>query len=96
VSAAAFVGVALAAATTDLATGRERSIEAPVVAREVGDALRVALEGAADAATIAERGGSVARQAFEAHVEVPRATIEREDDGVRLGRRDARVNSGLQ
>ena len=96
VSAAAFVGVALAAATTDLATGRERSIEAPVVAREVGDALRVALEGAADAATIAERGGSVARHAFEAHVEVPRATIEREDDGVRLGRRDARVNSGLQ
>jgi pyruvate/2-oxoacid:ferredoxin oxidoreductase alpha subunit len=86
VSGAAFVGVALAAATTDLATGRERSIEAAVVAREVGDALRVALEGVADAAAIAERGGSV----------VPRATIEREDDGVRLGRRDARVNSGLQ
>jgi pyruvate/2-oxoacid:ferredoxin oxidoreductase alpha subunit len=109
VSAAAFVGIALAAATTDLATGGDRSdgtspalpgrgrasIEGAVVAREVGDALRVAREGAADAAAIAERGGRIARQAFEGHVEVPRATIEREDDGVRLGRRDARVNSGL-
>jgi hypothetical protein len=90
VSAAAFVGIALVAATAERSLVGGRSIDGAVVAREVADALRVALD---HGSAIAERGGRVAREAFEAHVEVPRATIEREDDGVRLGRRDARASS---
>ncbi len=61
----------------------------------MGDALCIALEDSPDAVEVAARGARTAREAFGAHVEVPRATIDREDDGVRLGRRDARVNSGL-
>ncbi len=92
VCAAAFAGVALAA--VDFAMGSDRPRDGAAVAREVGDALRIALEDTSESSAVAERGARIARQAFEAHVEVPRATIEREDDGVRLGRRDARVTSG--
>jgi pyruvate ferredoxin oxidoreductase alpha subunit len=66
-----------------------------VVAREVAAALLTVLEGVVateKTAAIAARGGSAARAAFERHVEVPRAAIDREDDGVRIGRRDARVS----
>jgi hypothetical protein len=87
---AAFVGIALAAAAGDRALGGGRSIDGAVVAREVSEALRV---GGQDAAAHAEQGARAAREAFEAHVEVPRATIEREDDGVRLGRRDSRASA---
>jgi pyruvate-ferredoxin/flavodoxin oxidoreductase len=90
--AAAFVGIALAAAAGDRSLGGGRAIDGAIVAREVGEGLRVAV-GDSHAAAVADRGAHVAREAFEAHVEVPRATIEREDDGVRLGRRDARVSS---
>jgi hypothetical protein len=88
VVAAGFVGIALAAAAGERSGEGARPIDGGVVAREVADALRSAGPAAAAGA---ERGAQVAREAFETHVEVPRATIEREDDGVRLGRRDARA-----
>ncbi len=64
-------------------------VDGAVVAREVAEALRVGVAfHAREAAAVAERGGSAARAVFESLVEVPRATIEREEhDGVRLGRR---------
>ena len=93
VAAAAFVGIALAAAASDKALGAAAGRDGPVldggvVHREVAEALRfgVALSPG-QAELLADRGASVARAVFEAIVEVPRATIEREDDGVRLGRR---------
>lgn len=87
-AASAFAGIALAAAAADRALAGSRALDAAAVAREVGDALRTAGQDA-----MAERGAQLAREAFEAHIEVPRATIERDDDGVRLGRRDARVTT---
>jgi pyruvate-ferredoxin/flavodoxin oxidoreductase len=93
VAAAAFVGIALAAAASDRALGAAAGRDGPaldggVVHREVEEALRVGVAFApGQAALIADRGASVARAVFEAIVEVPRATIERDDDGVRLGRR---------
>ena len=87
---AAFVGIALAVATGDRALTGGRSIDGPVVEREVAEALR---RMGPDASAHADRGGRLAREAFEAHVEVPRATIDCEDDGVRLGRRDARAGA---
>jgi hypothetical protein len=93
VAAAAFVGIALAAAASDrrLGVGSNKDgavLDGGVVQREVAEALRfgIALEPG-EAALVADRGATVARAVFEAVVEVPRATIEREDDGVRLGRR---------
>jgi hypothetical protein len=87
---AAFVGIALAVAAADRALTGGRTIDAAVVEREVAEALRRA---ASDGSAFAEHGARLAREAFEAHVEVPRATIDREDDGVRLGRRDARAGA---
>ncbi len=107
VTAAAFAGIALAAAAADSslqmsaqvpakgALWNSASTDGAVVAREVAAALLTALEGAVaieKTGSIAARGGSAARAAFERYVEVPRATIDREDDGVRLGRRDVRVS----
>jgi hypothetical protein len=63
-------------------------VDGVVVAREVAEAMRAADP---EAASLADTGAVVAREAFEAHVEVPRSTIDREDDGVRLGRRDSRA-----
>ncbi|HLK41659.1 MAG TPA: hypothetical protein VKU41_33150 [Polyangiaceae bacterium] len=97
-AAAAFAGVILAVAAayarTDPGATSERAIEASLVEREVSEALRVALEGSVDLARVAAEGGAAARRAFEGSLEVPRATIERDDDSVRLGRRDARLNPG--
>jgi hypothetical protein len=93
VAAAAFVGIALAAAVSDRRLGVGSSqdgavVDGGVVQREVAEALRVGVAlRPGEVASAAERGASVARAAFEAVVEVPRATIQREDDGVRLGRR---------
>jgi len=107
VTAAAFAGIALAALADDPPappSGRETgrgalwnsaAADGTVVAREVAAALLTVLEGVVateKTAAIAARGGSAARAAFERHVEVPRAAIDREDDGVRIGRRDARVS----
>ncbi len=107
VTAAAFAGIALAALAAEPSAplpGREpqhgplwssASADGTVVAREVAAALLTALEGVVateKTASIAARGGSAARAAFEKYVEVPRAAIEREDDGVRIGRRDVRVS----
>ena len=93
VAAAAFVGIALAAAASDRRLGMGSSkdgvvLDGGVVQREVAEALRVGVAlQPGEAALVADRGASVARAVFEAVVEVPRATIERDDDGVRLGRR---------
>jgi hypothetical protein len=94
--AAAFVGVALAVAAGHPVLGTTRPVDESLVEREVTDALRVALqaEGTARqgiAEEIVRAGAMLARSAFGAHIEVPRATIEREDETVRLGRRDARA-----
>jgi hypothetical protein len=83
--AAAFAGIALAS----VAPSGRPTLDPSLVAREVADALRIAL-GASHEAD-AKRGGEAARAAFEASVEVPRATIERDEESVRLGRRDARA-----
>jgi hypothetical protein len=93
VAASAFVGLALAAAATDRGLGLRAgsdaaAIDGGVVQREVAEALRVGFGvHASEAAMVADRGASTARAAFESVVEIPRATVEREDDGVRLGRR---------
>jgi pyruvate ferredoxin oxidoreductase alpha subunit len=92
VAASAFVGVALGVAASDRALGAAPGRAGPaldggVVQREVAEALRVGVAFSSQAALVAERGASVARAVFEAIVEIPRTTIEREDDGVRLGRR---------
>jgi pyruvate-ferredoxin/flavodoxin oxidoreductase len=89
VAAAAFVGVALAAVGEASPGGSRPALDPSLVAREVGDALRAAL-GSANEEAVRE-GAAAARAAFEASVEVPRATIERDEDAVRLGRRDARA-----
>ncbi len=88
-TAAAFAGVALAG------FAKPQAVDPSLVAREVAEALRVVIghdgpsvEGGVG---IAERGGELARRAFEAHLEVPRATIERDADGVRMGRHDERA-----
>jgi pyruvate-ferredoxin/flavodoxin oxidoreductase len=83
--AAAFAGLALASGG-----GGRAAVDASLVAREVADALRVAV-GPSNEAWVA-RGAEAARRAFEAHVEVPRATVERDQESIRLGRRDARAS----
>ncbi len=82
--AASFAGLALA-------SGAGRApVDGSLVAREVSEALR-ALVGASAEALIT-RGAEAARRAFEAHVEVPRATVERDEESIRLGRRDTRAS----
>lgn len=84
--AAAFVGIALALGSASQVTQVE--IDGQVVEREVGEALRVGVASHAHgAAAVADIGGLAARSVFESLVEVPRAMIDRDDDGVRLGRR---------
>ena len=105
-TAAACAGLALAGASASAAgatgaTGVAGHVVDPsLVAREVGEALRAALEGSAEIggghdalASLTTEAGEIARRAFEAHVEVPRATVERDEEGVRLGRKDARASS---
>jgi pyruvate-ferredoxin/flavodoxin oxidoreductase len=92
IAAAAFVGVALAAASRDSSLAGATGLDPAAVEREVAEAILVAATPGADP-ELAESGGRTARAAFEAHLEVPGATIEREDDGVRLGRRDSRATA---
>jgi hypothetical protein len=107
VTAAAFAGIALAALAAEplpppssrdparAALWNSSAADGTVVAREVAAALLTALDGVVPTertAAIAARGGSAARAAFERHIEVPRATIDREDDAVRLGRLGARAS----
>ncbi len=96
--ACAFVGIALAAAAEDPSLREGRTVDGSIVEREVADALRVAFDttkGQGETADpqAVDRHARTARAVFEAHIEVPRATIQREDDGVRLGRRDSRIAS---
>jgi hypothetical protein len=90
-TAAAFAGLALASAAGR--TGRA-PVDGSLVAREVAEALRAALKAGGDpgAESVITRGADAARAAFEAHIEVPRATVERDEESVRLGRRDARAS----
>ncbi|MGO9838361.1 MAG: hypothetical protein ACLP1X_29625 [Polyangiaceae bacterium] len=94
-AAAAFVGIAIAAAAEDPSLREGRSVDGGVVEREVADALRTAFAPGRQNTDVGgvERGARIARASFEAHIEVPRATTQREDDGVRLGRRDSRAAS---
>ena len=93
-TASAFAGLALASAAGR--TGRA-PVDGSLVAREVAEALRAALgAGAANAESFIKRGADVARAAFESHVEVPRATVERDEEAVRLGRRDARASQAAR
>jgi hypothetical protein len=91
--AASMVGVALALAVavpaSAASSGEGRpAIAGAVVEREVAEALRVSVAThAPGAAIVAGLGGQAARSAFESLVEVPRALVARDDDGVRLGRR---------
>ena len=86
-TAAGFAGIALAFASSK--PGGRPGIDPSLVAREVKDGLLLALGSGEEA--IARRGGEHARQTFAASVEVPRATVERDEEAVRLGRRDARA-----
>ena len=80
-SAASFVGIALAAVTRTASTDRwsasSPAIDGAMVEREVAEALSFALEPN-HAEGLAQRGATAARTAFEQIVEVPRATIDRE------------------
>jgi pyruvate/2-oxoacid:ferredoxin oxidoreductase alpha subunit len=92
--AASFAGIALAAVaqgapSRDGGGAPRMAIDPSLVAREVAEALRVALGPAHEEA--ARQGGDTARRVFEASVEVPRTTIEKDEDAVRLGRRDSRA-----
>jgi hypothetical protein len=100
VVAAAFAGVALSVAGRDPAltgsTGRdEPPLGAGAVEREVAGALAAVAPGASPEGhalpEVLERGARAARAAFEDRIEVPPATVAREDDDVRLGRRDPRA-----
>jgi pyruvate/2-oxoacid:ferredoxin oxidoreductase alpha subunit len=82
-TAAAFVGLALASAS-----GRA-GIDGSLVQREVAEALIGTLGPANE--TLVTRGADTARRVFETHVEVPRATVERDEESIRLGRRDSRA-----
>ena len=82
--ASSFAGLALA-------SGAGRApVDGSLVAREVAEALRALLGPSAE--DLVTRGAEVARRAFEAHVEVPRATVERDQESIRLGRRDTRAS----
>jgi hypothetical protein len=100
-AAASLVGVTLAIAAGHPSLAGGPAIDAAFVEREVADALRVALGaahgvGASGAAHANEgavrRGVELARESFASHVEVPQATVRREDEMVRLGRMDARAS----
>jgi len=93
-TAAAFAGILLFA--FGLAHHGARSgaaarlaIDGSLVEREVAFALRAF---GVDAAR-ADEDGKVARRAFEAHVEVSRATLEKDPAAIHLGRSDARAGA---
>jgi pyruvate/2-oxoacid:ferredoxin oxidoreductase alpha subunit len=91
-TAAAFAGLALASAA-----GRGRAVvDGSLVSREVAEALRAAVATMDGGESIVTRGADAARRAFEAHIEVPRATVERDEESVRLGRRDARASQAAR
>jgi pyruvate-ferredoxin/flavodoxin oxidoreductase len=84
IGAGAFAGIALACAS---AAGR-KAIDPSLVGREVAEAVLHASGPGHE--EIAKKAGDLARRTFEAHVEVPRITVERDEDAIRLGRQDAR------
>jgi len=100
-TAAAFVGIALAAlgkrsdgpVSSPGAVGR-LAVDGSLVAREVSEALAaLAPAPGVGSAHVAGVGGEVARRAFESNLEVSRATIERDEDAIRLGRQDERAGA---
>jgi pyruvate-ferredoxin/flavodoxin oxidoreductase len=102
--AAAFAGVALAAALRDASLAGEGAVDAEAVEREVAEAIRAT--GPLDT-TLPQRGGRAAREVFETHAEGLRSRLGRgheaeengkgeaghEDDGPRAGLRDARATA---
>jgi pyruvate-ferredoxin/flavodoxin oxidoreductase len=101
VVAAAFAGVALSVAGRDprFVGEGERPLGPEAVAREVAGALASAFSAAGGLEPpppLVERAAQAARAAFEGRVEVPAATVAREDDNVRLGRRDPRAGSAAR
>jgi len=71
--------------------GAPAPVDPSLVEREVSEALAARL--GATGADLARRGGGLARRAFEAHIEVPRSVVQRDEEAVRLGRRDARAGA---
>jgi pyruvate/2-oxoacid:ferredoxin oxidoreductase alpha subunit len=93
-TAAAFAGVMLFAFGLATPGGRSGAaarlaIDGSLVEREVAFALRAF----GVAAERADEDGKVARRAFEAHVEVSRATLEKDLASINLGRSDARAGA---
>ncbi len=84
--AAAFAGLAVSGASAE---GRA-AYDPSLVAREVFQVLVHMPGGPSE--PVATRAAEAGRRAFEAAVEVPRALIDRDDEAVRLGRRDARAS----
>lgn len=90
--AGAFSGVAVATASS---LGRG-AVDASLVAREVSEAVLAAVSANDPHRAEVARGASeTARRAFEAHVEVPRSLVEKDEDAIRLGRKDARAAAAL-
>jgi pyruvate-ferredoxin/flavodoxin oxidoreductase len=92
--AAAFSGVALAGASKLEGSGAVPAVAASLVEREVTEALRLTignLPAGPEGDAVATAGGALARKSFAAHIEVPRATVERDEEAIRLGRKDARI-----
>jgi pyruvate-ferredoxin/flavodoxin oxidoreductase len=87
--AAAFVALALSRGPE---SGRP-PLASPLVEREIVELLE-SREGL-DEAT-AKRAGAYARRVFESVLEVPRAVIDRDREGVELGRRDSRAATGAR
>jgi hypothetical protein len=95
--AARFVGTTLGVVSGHPLLAGGRAVDAALVGREIADALRVALgalgspaAGSPPMEETVRRGVEAARTAFASYVEVPAATVQREDEMVRLGRRDSR------
>jgi pyruvate-ferredoxin/flavodoxin oxidoreductase len=92
--AAAFAGVVLAAfgkGADKPGASVRAAVDGSLVEREVSEAIGLLAGPVAEA--LAQRAGQLARQAFEQPIEVPRSTIERDEEAVRLGRRDARASA---
>jgi pyruvate/2-oxoacid:ferredoxin oxidoreductase alpha subunit len=93
-TAAALAGVllfaaGLAAAEGHLGAGSRQALDGSLVEREVREAQR-ALGVDAD---LVDENARIARHAFEARIEVGRATVERDLGAIRLGRSDTRAGA---
>jgi hypothetical protein len=89
-TAAAFAGVTVAVAASFGARGEKvPAVDGSLVAREVAEIVLAA--AGRDQESLAKGAGDLARRSFEAHVEVPRGVVERDEEAIHLGRKDARA-----